>query len=122
MSDHMHSGTLDGRWKLREAMNALCAESDGPFVRCLARSPARWSSVAELLREPDLAALERLAYAEGLSPSNLKAHYVLDEDFVDGGTAFVVFALVGSPWAHVVRLQGQTAIVPPEAWLDGEAL
>lgn len=120
MSDHMHSGTLDDRWKLREAVNALCSDSDGPFVRSLAKSPARWSTVSELLRGADLAALERLAHAEGLSPCNLKAHYVLDEDFVDCGTAFVVFALVGSAWAHIVRLKGQTAVVPPEAWLDGE--
>jgi hypothetical protein len=120
MSDHMHSGTLDDRWKLREAVNAVCAESDGLFVKSLAISPARWSSVAGLLQGSELAALERLAYAEGLSPSNLKAHYVLDEDFVDGGTAFVVFALVGSAWVHVVRLKGQTAVVPVEAWLDGE--
>jgi len=120
MSDHMHSGTLDDRLNLRDAVDALCAESDGPFVRSLAISPARWSSVSELLPAADLAGLERLAYAEGLSPCNLKAHYVLDEDFVDGGTAFVVFALVGSAWAYVVRLQGQAAVVPPEAWLDGE--
>lgn len=120
MSDHMHSGTLDGRWKLREAMNALCTESDGPFVSSLALSLARWSSVSGLLRGADLAAFDQLAYAEGISACNLKAHYVLDEDFVDGGTAFVVFALVGSAWVHVVRLKGQAAIVPPEAWLDGE--
>jgi len=120
MSGHMHSGALDDRWKLREAVNALCAEFDAPLVKSLAVSPARWSSVSEPLQGADLAALERLAYAEGISLCNLKAHYVLDEDFVDGGTAFVVFALVGSTWAHVVRLQGQTAVVPPEAWLDGE--
>jgi hypothetical protein len=120
MSDHTHSGTLDDHWKLREAVNALCAESNGRFVKSLAISSARWSSVAELLQGSDLAALVRLAYAEGLSPCNLKAHYVLDEDFVDGGTAFVVFALVGSAWAHVVRLRGQAAVAPPEAWLDGE--
>jgi hypothetical protein len=120
MSDHVHSGTLDDRWKLRDAVNAFCAESDGPFVRSLAISPARRSSVAELLSGAALAGLERLAYTEGLSPDNLKAHYVLDEDFVDGGTAFVVFALVGSAWSHVVRLKGQTAVVQPEAWMHGE--
>ena len=122
MSDHMHSGSLDDRWKLREAVNALCTESDGPFVKGLAASSARWSSVVDLLRETELAALERLAFSEGLSPSNLKAHYLLDEDFVDGGTAFVVFALVGSTWVQAVRLKGQAALVPPEAWLDGETL
>jgi len=120
MSDHMHSGTLDDRWRLRDALNALCVEAGGPFVRSLAISPTRWTSVSELLPAADLADLDRLAYAEGISPSNLKAHYVLDEDFVDGGTAFVVFALVGSAWVHVVRLKGQAAGVPPEAWLDGE--
>lgn len=120
MSDHIHSGTLDDRWKLSEAVNALCAESAGSFVDSLATSLTRWSSVAELLQGNDLAALERLAFAEGISPCNLKAHYVLDEHFVDGGTAFVVFALVGSAWAHAVRVKGQTAVVPPEAWLDGE--
>lgn len=120
MSDHIHSGSLDARWKLREAANALCAESEGLFVRSLAACSARWSGVPELLRGSDLAALEGLAYTEGFSPGNLKAHYVLDEDFVDGGTAFVVFALVGSAWVHVVRLSGQTAVVPPQAWLDGE--
>jgi len=120
MSDHLHIGTLDDRWKLREAVNAICAKSDGPLVRSLAISPTRWSSVADLLPTADHEDLERLGFAEGISPCNLKAHYVLDEDFVDGGTAFIVFALVGSAWSHVVRVQGQTAVVPPEAWLDGE--
>lgn len=120
MSDDIHGGSSDNRWKLREALNALCSESDGPFVRGLACNPGRWSAVSELLRGADFAALEQLAYAERFSLGNLKAHYVLDEDFVDGGTAFVLFALVGSVWAHVVRLKGQTAVVPPEAWLDGE--
>ena len=122
MNDHLHSGSLDDRWKLQDALNSLCAESDGPFVRSLAISPSRWTSVAELLPAADLPYLERLTFAEGISPGNLKAHYVLDEDFVDGGTAFVVFALVGSAWSHVVRLKGQTAVVSPGAWLDGEVL
>jgi hypothetical protein len=120
MSDHIHSGTLDDRWKLREAVGALCTESEGPFVKSLAATQARWSSVTDLLPVSERAALEGLAFGEGISPGNLKAHYLLDEDFVDGGTAFVVFALVGSTWVHVVRLKGQTAVIPPEAWLDGE--
>jgi hypothetical protein len=120
MSDHLHSGSVVDHWKLREAVNALCAESEGPFVLSLATSPARWSVVAELLSASQRANLERLAYSEGISPCNLKEHYVLDEDFVDGGTAFVVFALVGLNWVHVVRLKGQTAVVPPQAWQDGD--
>ena len=120
MIDLMHGDSLDDRWKLREAVNALCAESQGPFLMSLATSSTRWSIVTALLRGSELAALEGLAHAEGLSPCNLKAHYVLDENFVDGGTTFVVFALVGSAWVHVVRLKGQTAVVPTEAWLDGD--
>ena len=47
MSDHMHSGSLDDRWKLREAVNALCTESDGPFVKGLAAGSARVTNRAD---------------------------------------------------------------------------
>ena len=49
------------------------------------------------------------------STCNLKAHYVLDEDFINNGTAFVLFALVGSDWTHVVRVNNQNRFTPVSA-------
>lgn len=121
MSEHIHSSSFDDRWKLKEVLAAISADPAGGFIQRLASSSTRWSSVPAALHGPQRVELESLAYSEGFSPSNLKAHYVLDEEFVDNGTAFVLFSLVGSTWAHVVRLKDQKAVVPPDAWLNGEA-
>lgn len=121
MSEYIHTSSPDDRCKLREALAALCADPAGTFVRGLAASPARWVDVSASFQEAELAGLESLSYREGFSLCNLKAHYVLDEDFLDNGTAFVIFALVGSTWFHVVRLRDQMIFVPPERWLDGAA-
>lgn len=43
------------------------------------------------------------------SASNLKARYIPDEDFVNGGRAFVLFNLVASNWTHVSHAANQAA-------------
>ena len=45
------------------------------------------------------------------SACNLKAIYILDEDFIDNGSALVLFSLVGSKWNHVVRVTDQIEIL-----------
>jgi hypothetical protein len=40
---------------------------------------------------------------------NLKAQYIPDEDFVNGGRAFVLFNLVASNWTHVSQVANQAA-------------
>jgi hypothetical protein len=124
MSEHIHIGRLRDQGALEEALNAFCEDSAGQFVRNLAATTDRWSTVSQLLSSSQQAILINLAYSPrwstGFSVGNLKAHYVLDEDFVDGGTAFIVFALVGSTWTHVVRVTGQAALVPLESWQVGQ--
>ena len=48
----------------------------------------------------------------------LKAHYVLDEVFNSGGSAFVLFALVGSHWTFIVRVSDQLDFIPETAWME----
>ncbi len=51
---------------------------------------------------------------------NLKAHYVLDEDFINNGSAIVLFALVGSDWTRLVRVKDQNQFTSAEVWLEEE--
>ena len=124
MTEHIHIGGVRDHGTLGESLDAFCEGGKGEFVRKLAKATERWSTVRQLLSTSQQATLSTFTHSPrgsvGFSLGNLKAHYVLDEDFVDGGTALVVFALVGSTWTHVVRVTGQAAFVPPEAWLDGE--
>lgn len=76
---------------------------------------ANWHVLEELLR-PFPEAMQALcgfafegwdADFGGFSPGNLKACYVPDEDFVNGGRAFVLFNLVASNWTYVVQVADQ---------------
>ncbi len=113
---------IDG---LRRFLEQLCRNHEGGgFVGQLARSEARWSSVEDSLSAAERLELNRIAFESrvgGFSACNLKAHYVLDEDFVDNGTAFILFALVGSDWTHVIRVIEQNHFTPVSAWLAGES-
>lgn len=74
-----------------------------------------WHSIEELLESfPDtLALLHGFAFQiwdssmGGFSPCNLKACYVPDEDFVNGGRAFVLFNLVASSWTYIGQVNNQ---------------
>ncbi len=107
---------IDG---MRRFLEQLCRNHDGDgFVGQLARSKARWASVEDSLSAADRLELSRIAFESrvgGFSTCNLKAHYVLDEDFINNGTAFVLFALVGSDWTHVVRVNNQNRFTPVSA-------
>ncbi len=117
-----HLTAIDG---LRRFLEQLCRHHDGDgFVGQLARSKARWASVEDSLSVADRLELRRIAFESrvgGFSACNLKAHYVLDEDFINNGTAFVLFALVGSDWMHVIRVRNQNHFTPVSAWLAGES-
>ncbi|WP_101923186.1 hypothetical protein [Tabrizicola sp. TH137] len=104
----------------------LCAESgSGSFVRNLSGRNERWVSVHDLLPDKKIETLDRFAFrplrkSDRFSSGNLKVHYVLDEDFVNNGSAIVVFALVGSQWTHVIHLRDQNDFTPAEKWLEGQ--
>ncbi len=102
----------------------LTEESYLPVVAGLRESPVdsfyedeRWHSV-EIILAPFPAAVEALkGFAfQGWDPDfgnfsacNLKAMYILDEDFVDGGRAFVLFNLAASKWTHISHVANQAA-------------
>jgi hypothetical protein len=88
-------------------------------------SNVRWLSVDESLSESRRKELQDITFNSpggGFSPCNLKAHYVLDEDFIDGGSALIVFALVGSTWNQVIRVREQNIFVSADTWLGEENL
>lgn len=107
-------------------LEQLCVDSSpGSFLRDLASRTERWVSVRDLLSDDRADTLDRIGFvpqrrSEGFSPGNLKVHYVLGEDFVNNGSAIVVFALVGSQWTHVIHLQDQNDFTPAEKWLEGQ--
>ncbi|QQD22808.1 hypothetical protein GJQ54_13950 [Oceanospirillaceae bacterium ASx5O] len=111
--------------KLKKFLDQLCGRSQGnEWIRQLSRSTTRWVSVADTLSEKDSLELNRIAFESrsgGFSACNLKVHYVLDEDFINGGTAILLFALVGSDWTYVVRVNEQNLITPASVWLTGES-
>jgi hypothetical protein len=119
----MYTDDLSATAALEAFLDRLCRnhDSDG-WVGQLAKSNARWSSVEDSLSAEDRLELHRIAFESrvgGFSACNLKAHYVLDEDFINGGTAFVLFALVGIDWTLVVRVNEQNRFTPTSAWLAG---
>lgn len=101
----------------------LCRSSDdGSFAWRLAKATDRWSTVQDLITKTDFEELQRIAFRSGpggFSPGNLKAHYVLDEDFINDGTAFILFALVGSRWTHVISIGDQNRFTSVATWLQG---
>lgn len=110
---------------LESFLARICGSNDdGSFVWRLAKATDRWSTVQDLITETDLEELQRIAFRSrqgGFSPGNLKAHYVLDEDFINDGTAFILFALVGSRWTHVISIRDQNRITSTATWLQGQA-
>lgn len=112
--------------RLTTFLAQLCSSNDeGGFVRQVALGNARWLSVEKCLSEPKRKELQHIAFNSSVgffSPGNLKAHYVLDEDFIDGGSALIVFALVGSTWNHVIRVREQNLFVSVDSWLAEEKL
>lgn len=77
----------------------------------------RWQALEPILRliPEGMDALQGFAFkgwdsAFGpFSACNLKAWYIPDEDFVNGGRAFVLFTLVASNWTHVSHVANQAA-------------
>lgn len=45
------------------------------------------------------------------SACNLKVRYLFDEDFVNDGSALLVFNLVATPWVHLVWLRDQNKVI-----------
>lgn len=109
MSDHGQGELVD----LRRSLHALCAvEGSEGFVCRLAKETSRWSSVEDLLGEVAKDQLCEIAFRpriarDGFSVGNLKAHYILDEDFINNGSAIVLFSLVGAFWTHIERVSDQ---------------
>lgn len=74
----------------------------------------RWCTVEDILkRYEDVNSLLTQFSFKGADPEfsfssgNLKASYLPDEDFINDGSAIVIFSLVGSDWLHTVRLKNQ---------------
>lgn len=115
----------DAMFQLTGFLTILCSNSeDGGFVWRLAKALTRWSSLDRLLTETERAELHRIAFRSksgGFSACNLKAHYVLDEDFINNGSAYILFALVGSTWTHLISVSDQNRFTTASAWLTGEA-
>jgi hypothetical protein len=122
---HHDTNGTDSMALLKDFLTGLCSNNEGgSFVWLLAKTVTRWSSVNSLLAEVDRAELHRIAFKsshEGFSAGSLKAHYVLDEDFINNGSAYILFALVGSTWTHVISVSDQNRFTPVSAWLAGEA-
>lgn len=116
----------DSMERLTTFLAQICSSNDeGGFVRRVALGNARWLSVTECLSEEKRSEFKRIAFNSplgGFGSCNFKAHYVLDEDFIDGGSALIVFALVGSTWNHVIRVREQNIFVSVDAWLVEEKL
>ena len=113
-----------------EVMKRLCAllndmcrhDSEQGLVRKLAKASMRWSTVQDYLTPAERTALEQIAFHSAVgsfSPENLKAHYVLDEDFVNAGSAYVLFSLVAGTWSHVVAVSNQNNFTSAAVWMSG---
>ena len=109
---------------LEQFLNELCISDDKDSLsRQFALTQTRWTSVEDLLKQSDRVRLHQIAFNSpegGFSPGGLKAHYVLDEEFINGGSALIVFRLVGSDWTFVVQLNNQNRFTPPSLWCAGE--
>ena len=69
----------------------------------------RWCDVADLVKDHEEIKhlLNQFAFEArdknfSFSACNLKAQYIPNEDFVDNGSAFIIYSLIGSKWNHVV--------------------
>ncbi|MCZ8312362.1 MAG: hypothetical protein O9320_16060 [Magnetospirillum sp.] len=119
------SVSVEGK-ELTAFLDQLCCDNDDTsFVFKLAGVNTRWTSVSDLLSDQQKELFDRIAFrpqrrGDGFSPGSLKAHYVLDEDFINSGSAIVIFSLVGTQWTHVVHVQGQNLFAPAERWLESQ--
>lgn len=75
---------------------------------------SKWHTIADLLKQhPDLLeALNGYAFMGwdstiAFSASNLKACYLIDEDSIGGGRAFILFNLVATSWFHLSEVSNQ---------------
>lgn len=74
----------------------------------------RWCSVSDLLKCNSHArdlfrqyACEQIDPDFSFSTGNLKAQYIPDEDFINDGSAIILYSLVGSTWSHTVHVNNQ---------------
>lgn len=74
----------------------------------------RWCSVERLLADDAEAkarlhefAFHRLDPDFAFSACNLKAQYIPSEDFINNGSAIVLYSLTGGTWSHSVRVNNQ---------------
>jgi hypothetical protein len=114
---------LDAIERLCQFLTGVCRdETEDGFVYRLAKVVTRWGGVSAFLLLSDRVVLEHIAVQSpqgGFSVGNLKAHYVLDEDFVNSGSAFVLFSLVGTTWTLVVPVCNQNRFTSLSDWLAG---
>lgn len=114
--------TTDAVTRLKFFLQDICSSNGiDSFVRKLATKHERWISVEDLLDAGQKALLDEIAFQSsegGFSSGNLKVHYVLDEDFIDGGSAIAMFSLVGSTWVWVLRLKNQNDFISASDWLS----
>jgi hypothetical protein len=74
----------------------------------------RWCSVEQLLSDDVEAtsllhqfAFHRLDPDFAFSACNLKAQYIPDEDFINDGSAIILYSLTGGTWSHAIRVKNQ---------------
>lgn len=112
--------------ELTAFLDQLCCDSDdNSLVFTLASTNTRWTPVSDLLSDSQKELLDRIGFrpqrkGNGFSPCNLKAHYVLDEDFINSGSAIVILSLVGTRWMHVVHVKDQNQLTPAARWLEDQ--
>jgi hypothetical protein len=76
----------------------------------------RWCNVDGLLKDNKEIKQLLNQFAEGrdskftFSVGNLKAQYIPNEDFVDNGSAFIIYSLVGTKWNHVVWVKDDLTV------------
>lgn len=77
----------------------------------------RWCGIDDLLKDNkeirhlfNQFAFEARDKNFSFSPGNLKAQYIPNEDFVDNGSAFIIYSLVGSKWNHVVWVKNDLPV------------
>lgn len=108
--------------RLQSFLHALClGNAPYHFVHRLAVAETRWMQVVDFLTPMQQTELDTIA--DGLPffqywRGKLKAHYVLDEVFNSGGSAFVLFALIAGRWTYVVRVSDQNSFILERAWME----
>lgn len=77
----------------------------------------RWCTVEDILPKNSTSskllqnyAFDRLDPTIWFSACNLKAQYIPDEDFINNGSAIILYSLVGSEWLHSIRVSDQYSL------------